>query len=75
MKRETVAYPSLKDERYFDRFSRHLFIVFKSHECNEVLDPTYTPEMFSVFNANLLTDMGKSTVRKHLNTTDAQSVW
>ena len=28
--------------------------------------------MFSVFNADFLTDMGKTIVRKHLNTTDAQ---
>ena len=75
--------------RYFDSFSRSLFIVAKSLECNEVLDPTYTPGsepeqkqlfepkqtfMFSVFNANLLTDMGKTIVRKHLSTTDAQAV-
>ena len=31
--------------------------------------------MFSVFDTNLLTDMGKTIVRKHLTTTDAQSVW
>ena len=31
--------------------------------------------MLSVFNANLQTDMGKTIVRKHLTTTDAQSVW
>ena len=31
--------------------------------------------MFSVFNANLLTDMDKIIVRKHLNTTSAQAVW
>ena len=31
--------------------------------------------MFSVFNANLQTDMGKTIVRRHLDTTDAQSVW
>ena len=31
--------------------------------------------MFSVFNANLQTDMGKTIVRRHLNTTDTQSVW
>ena len=43
IKRETAAYPSLKDERYFDGFKRSLFIVAKTHECNEVLDPTYTP--------------------------------
>ena len=90
IKREIAAYPSLRDERYFDGFKRSLFIVAKSHECNEVLDPTYTsgsePEqqedfeakqtfMFSVFNANIQTDMGKTIVRRHLDTTDAQSVW
>ena len=90
IKREIAAYPSLKDERYFDGFKRSLFIVAKSHECNEVLEPTYTPGsepeqqelfeakqtfMFSVFNANLQTDMGKTIVRRHLATTDAQSVW
>ena len=43
IKREIDAYPSLKDERYFDGFKRSLFIVAKTHECNEVLDPNYTP--------------------------------
>ena len=31
--------------------------------------------MSSVFNANLQTDMGKTIVRRHITTTDAQSVW
>ena len=77
-------------ERYFDDFKRSLFIVAKTHECNEVLDPTYTPGsepeeqelfeakqtfMFSVINANLQTDMGNIIVRRHLANTDAQSVW
>ena len=31
--------------------------------------------MFSVFNANLQTDMGKTIVRRHLTSTDAQAVW
>ena len=89
-KREIAAYPSHKDERYFDGFKRSLFIVAKTHECNEVLDPTYNPGsepeeqelfeakqtfMFSVFNANLQTDMGKTIVRRHLANTDAQAVW
>ena len=43
IKREIAAYPSLKDERYFDGFKRSLFIVAKTHECNQVLDPNYTP--------------------------------
>ena len=90
IKREIAAYPSLKDERYFDGFKRSLLVVAKTHECNEVLDPNYTPGsepeeqelfeakqtfMFSVFNANLQTDMGKTIVRRHLANTDAQSVW
>ena len=43
IKREIAAYPSLKDERYFDGFKRSLFIVAKTQECSEVLDPNYTP--------------------------------
>ena len=90
IKREITAYPSLKDERYFDGFKRSLFIVAKTHKCSEVLDPNYTPGsepeeeelfeakqtfMFSVFNTNLQTDMGKTIVRRHLASTDAQAVW
>ena len=40
--REETAYPTLKDERYFDSFSRSLYVTAKSHEC-EVVDPEYTP--------------------------------
>ena len=90
IKREIAAYPSLKDEQYFDGFKRSLLIVAKTHECNEVLDHNYTPGsapeeqelfeakqtfMFSVFNANLQTDMGNTIVRRHLANTDALSVW
>ena len=88
IKREETAYPTLKGERYFDGFSRSLYITAKSHECEQVLDPDYTPTnaekdlfeakqifMFSVFDKHLLTDMGKTIVRKFVHTTDAQSVW
>ena len=88
IKREDTAYPTLKHERYFDNFSRSLYITAKSHECEEVLDPEYTPSnsqqelfeakqvfMFSVLDKHLLTDMGKTIVRKYVHTTDAQSVW
>ena len=90
IKREIAAYPSLKDERYFDGFKRSFFIVAKSCECNEDLELTYTPGsepeeqelfevkqtfLFNVFNANLEMDMGKTIVRRHLANTDAQSVW
>ena len=81
IKREITAYPSLKDERYFDGFKRSLIIVAKTHECSDVLDPNYIPGsepeeqelfeakqtfMFSVFNTNLQTGMGKTIVRRHL---------
>ena len=88
IKRKETAYPTLKDERYFDSFSRSLYITAKSHECEDVLDPEYTPSnsekelfeakqvfMFSVLDKHLLTDMGKTIVRKYVHTTDAQSVW
>ena len=66
IKREVTAYPTLKDERYFDLFSRSLYITAKSHDCDEVLGPDYKPStedkelfenkqvfMFSAFNTHL----------------------
>ena len=41
--REETAYPTSKDERYFDSSGRSLYITAKSHECEEVLDPEYIP--------------------------------
>ena len=76
IKREETAYPTLKDEWYFDSFSRSLYITAKSHKCEDVPDPGYTPSnsekvlfeakqvfMFSVLDKHLLTDMGKTIVR------------
>ena len=64
VKREKASYPTLKDERYFDSFSRSLFIVAKSHECSEVFDPTYTPgsepeqqELFQAKHYSCLVDL------------------
>ena len=69
---------------------RDLFIIARSPDVSEILDPTYTqgpsPEeqklfeakqifMYKVFNETLLTDMGRTKVRKYLKTTDAQAVW
>ena len=87
IRREETSYPTLKDERYFDSLSRSLYITAKSHECDEVLDPEYTLSnsekelfdakqvfMFSVLDKHLLTDMGKTIVRKYVHTAGAQSV-
>ena len=58
-----------------------LFITVKSHEVSKILDPTFTPGpspeekelfeakqvfMYKVFNETLLTDMGRTKVRKYL---------
>ena len=64
-----------------------MYITAKSLDCDEVLDPDYTPStedeelfeskqvfMFSVFNTHLLTDMGKTIARRHVHNTDAQAV-
>ena len=90
IKREVSSYSTLKDERYFDKFQSDLFITAKSYDFSEILDPTLTPGpspeeeelfkakqvfMYEVFNETLLTDMGRTKVRKYLKTTDAQSVW
>ena len=61
------------------------------HQCNDILDPTFKPDvndpdamelfqvknhyMFTVFNHVLQTDTGRSLVRKFDTTMDAQSVY
>ena len=90
IKREASAYSILKDERYFDKCQRDLFIPAKSHDVSEILDPTYTPGpspeeqelfeakqifMYKVLNETLLTGMDRTKVRKYLKPTDAQAVW
>ena len=43
IKREASSYSTLKDEEYFDKFQRDLFITAKSHDVSEILDPIFTP--------------------------------
>ena len=43
IKREASAHSILKDEHYFDKFQRDLFITAKSHDVSEILDPTFMP--------------------------------
>ena len=90
IKREASAYSVLKDELFLDKFQRDLFITAKSHDVSEILEPTFTPGpspeekelfeakqdfMYKVFNEALLTDMGRTKVRKYLKPTDVQAVW
>ena len=65
-------------------------MTVKTHGCEEVLDPRYMPGLdadsqelfqqkqyiiYSVFNKVMLSDMGKTIVRRHAPTLNAQSVW
>ena len=43
VKREVSVYSILKDECYFDKFQRDVFITAKSYDVSEILDPTFTP--------------------------------
>ena len=62
----------------------------RAHDCEEILQPTFRPRsdadslelfrlkndfMYSVSNKCLLSDMGKTIVRKHLDNMNAQWVW
>ena len=84
------AYPTLKDEKYYESFKRSVLVTARSHDCEEILQPTFSPRgdadslelfrlqndfMYSVFNKCLLSDMGKTIVRNHLDTMNAQWVW
>ena len=90
IKRDISAYPTLKDEKYYESFKRSVLVTARAHDCEEILQPTFRPRgdadslelfrlkndfMYSVFNKCLLSDMGKTIVRKHLDNMNAQWVW
>ena len=90
IERDISAYRSLKDEKYYESFKRSVLVTDRAHDCEEILQPTFRPRgdadslelfrlkhdfMYSVFNKCLLSDMGKTIVRKHLDNMNAQRVW
>ena len=90
IRRDISAYPTLKDEKYYESFKRSVLVTARDHDCEEILQPTFRPRgdadsleqfglknyfMYSVFNKCLLSDMGKTIVRKHLDNMNAQQVW
>ena len=65
-------------------------MIARAHDCEEILQPTFRPKgdadslellrlkndfMYSVFNKCLLSEMGKTIVRNHLDNMNAQRVW
>jgi hypothetical protein len=89
IKRDSSAFPVLKDERNWDSYQRSLKAVAKAQDLYDVLDPTYVPGttdeisvfqlkmnfMYAVADSTLLTDYGKTCVHKYESTNDAQSVF
>ena len=90
IKRDISAYPTLKDKKYYESFKRSVLVTARAHDCEEVLLPTFRPRgdadslelfrlkndfMYSVFNKCLLSDMGKTIVRKHVDNMNLQRVW
>ena len=90
IKRDISAYPTIKDEKYYEFFNRSVLMTARAHDCEEILQPTFRPRgdadslelfrlkndfMYSVFNKCLFSDMGKTIVRKHLDNMNAQRVW
>ena len=90
IKRYISAYPNLKDEKYYESFKISVVVTARVHDCEEILQPTFRPRsdadslelfrlkndfMYSVFNKCLLSDMGKTIVRNHLDNMNAQRIW
>ena len=90
IKRDISAYPTLKDEKYYESFKRSVLVTARAHDCEEILQPTFRPRsdadslelfrikndfMYTVFNKCLLSYMGKTIVRKPLDNMNAQRVW
>ena len=40
IKRDISAYPTLKDEKYYESFKRSVLVTAKAHDCEEILQPT-----------------------------------
>ena len=90
IKRDISVYPTLKDEKYYESFKRSVLVAARADDCEEILQPTFRPRgdadslelfrlindfMYIVFNKCLLSDMGKTIVRNHLDNMNAQRVW
>ena len=72
IKRDISAYPTLKQEKYYESFKRSVLVTARAHDCEEILQPTFRPRgdadslelfrlindfMYSVFNKCLLSDI------------------
>ncbi|KAL7570793.1 hypothetical protein ACA910_014422 [Epithemia clementina (nom. ined.)] len=90
IKRDSAAFPTFKDDKYYDYFSRTFEAVADAQGLGDLLDPTFKPDhsdeyavalfheqqkfLYSVLLTTLQTDEGKSIVRAHAKDKDAQAI-
>ena len=43
IKRDISAYPTLKDEKYYESFKQSVLVTARAHDCEEILQPTFRP--------------------------------
>ena len=43
IKRDISAFPTLKDEKYYESFKRSVLVTARAHDCEEILQPTFRP--------------------------------
>ena len=43
IKRDISAYPTLKDEKYYESFKRSVLATARAHDHEEILQPTFRP--------------------------------
>ena len=89
IKKDRTAYPTLKEDRQWDKWNRSLKAVARTHGCEIILDPSYVPGnegeielfkekqkfMYSVFEDKVLTNTGLTLVRKYEENFDAQNIY
>ncbi|KAL7567066.1 hypothetical protein ACA910_002790 [Epithemia clementina (nom. ined.)] len=90
IKRDSAAFPTFKDDKYFDYFSRSFEAVADAQGLGDLLDPDFQPDhsdkyavalfnkqqkfLYSVLLTTLQTDEGKSIVRAHAKDKDSQAI-
>ena len=89
IKRDKSHYTEFKDEKHWDKWNTGFTIQARAHGMEDILDHKYKPRspeeqaifhekqkfMMSVFYHCLKTDIGKTIVRTHVKTLDAQKVY
>ncbi|KAG7341092.1 hypothetical protein IV203_023043 [Nitzschia inconspicua] len=88
IKRDVAQFRNLKDDALWDSWNAHTLATAQAQDVAEVLDPAYVPPptevglfqqkklyMYSVLCNCLDTDQGKTVIRTHAATSDAQKAY